>query len=85
MSIDPATELARFQEFITNHLTQGAALSPEEALDLWRADNPSPAEYSETVQAIRQAISDMDAGDHGAPLDEFDREFRKRHGLPSTS
>jgi hypothetical protein len=36
----------------------------------------------DAVEAIREALADMDAGDHGTPLEEFDREFRRRHGLP---
>jgi len=82
MTIDPATELASFQQFIADRLKKGDALSPEEALDLWRLRNPNPDEFAESVHAVREALVDMDAGDCGVPLDEFDREFRRRHGLP---
>jgi hypothetical protein len=83
MSIDPNRELARFQQFIAAHLNQGEALSPEEALDLWRAENPLSNELDSTVQALREALDEMDSVE-GTALDEFDRAFRKRHGL-STS
>jgi len=81
MSIDPTAELASFREFIAEHVRNGNALSPEEALDLWRTQNPSAEEFADTVQALREAIADMQAGDFGMPLDEFDRDFRRRHGL----
>ncbi|MBI4606151.1 MAG: hypothetical protein HY721_29645 [Planctomycetes bacterium] len=75
-------ELIRFHRFISDRLGQGAGdLSPEEALDLWRAENPSPDEHAEAVAALREAIADMKAGDSGQPLEEFDREFRERRGL----
>jgi hypothetical protein len=82
MAIDPAAELARFQQFLAQHLQLGHALTPEEALDLWRLQNPCPDEFAKNVAGIREALADMDAGDHGVPFEEFDREFRRRHGLP---
>jgi hypothetical protein len=84
MSIDPAAELIRFQQFICEHLKNGGNPSPEEALDLWRAENPRTEDFDDTVQALREALDDMDAGDTGVTLDEFDRAFRKRHGLPAS-
>jgi hypothetical protein len=82
MSIDPTAELARFHEFIASHVAKGGRLTPEEALDLWRAKHPSPDDAADTVQALRDALTDMEAGDCGVPLEEFDRTFRQRHGLP---
>ena len=85
MSINPGTELELFQQFIIEQLQQGRPLSPEEALDLWRIENPKDHEFSDTVTALREAISEMDSGDLGMPLDEFDRAFRRNHGLPSST
>ncbi|MBX9789299.1 MAG: hypothetical protein K2Y37_10320 [Pirellulales bacterium] len=85
MAVDPTTDLERFRDYLSGCLSQGNGLSPEEALDLWRSDNPSGECISDDVEAVRQALADMDAGDKGVPLEEFDREFRKRHGLPSAS
>ena len=71
-------ELARFYEFIGQRLNnQGVTLSPEEALDLWRAQQPPAAELVATVAALREALVDMDAGDTGQPFDEFIRELRQ--------
>lgn len=71
-------ELARFYDFIGQRLNnQGVALSPEEALDLWRAQQSPATELGATVEALREALVDMDAGDTGQPSDEFIREFRQ--------
>jgi hypothetical protein len=82
MSIDSATELASFQRFISERLVNGEGdLSPEEAVDQWRTQNPSLAERDETVAAIQESLAAYEAGDHGVSLDEFDRQFRHRRDL----
>ena len=77
MSIDPGAELARFQQFIADHLRKGEGISPEEALDLWRAENPQAEEFDDAVKSLRAALAEMDAGDAGMALDDFDRAFRR--------
>ncbi len=81
MSIDPAPELVRFQQFLGETLERSTDLSPEEALDLWRQQNPATEDFDDTILALDEAIANRDAGHPGQPFDEFDREFRKRHGL----
>ena len=83
MSIEPGAELAQFQQFISDRLENGPSLSPEEALDLWRAENPKADEFTDTVRALQEALTDMDGGDRGITLEEFDRAFRRGHGLPT--
>ena len=83
MFTDAHQELLSFHHFVAEQLSSGqSCLSPEEALEAWRLHNRSPEEYAEDVHEIREALADMDAGDCGVPMDEFDREFRRRHGLP---
>ena len=82
MSIDPTAELAQFQQFIVDHLQKGDTLSPEEALDLWRLRHPNADDFADSVLALREALVDLDSGERGVPLEEFDREFRRRHDLP---
>ena len=82
MSVDPTAELAQFQQFIVDHLQKGDTLSQEEALDLWRLRHPNPDDLADSVLALREALADLDSPDRGVPLEEFDREFRRRHGLP---
>ena len=82
MSRDAENELANFHLFVAERLERGEQeLSPEQALDMWRAEHPDPEECGDTVQALREAIADMEAGDTGVPLDQFDHEFRERHNI----
>ena len=81
---DSRQELVSFHHFIGERLNGGSAnVSPEEALERWRRQHRSAEEYEEDVQAIREALDDMDAGDTGILWEEFDQEFRKRHNLES--
>lgn len=84
MAVDTTPELIQFEHFIRENVAKGKLISPEEALDLWRSENPNPLDASNLVLAIREALADMAAGDLGVPIDEFDRAFRQRHGLPLT-
>ena len=82
MSTGVENELANFHLFVANCLEHGEGeMSPEQALDLWRAEHPDSDEFGDTVQALREAIADMEAGDAGVPLDRFDQEFRARHNI----
>lgn len=38
-------------------------------------------ERGDTVQELREAIADMEAGDTGVPLDQFDEQFRARRNI----
>jgi hypothetical protein len=84
MPTDALGELREFHRFLeTKLVTDGADLSPEEALDEWRRLHPPEQAFDENVAAIREALEDVAAGDRGVPFDQFDRDFRKRHDLPS--
>ena len=54
-----------------------ALMSPEEALILWR-------EEQETLAAIREGLHDVEAS-RAKSLDEFDRDFRQRHGIEEST
>jgi hypothetical protein len=83
MASDTTSELAAFVQFLNARVCSGANdLSPEEALDLWRTAHPEPNRHADDAAAIRAALRDMEAGDFGIPLSDFDREFRQRHNLP---
>ncbi len=83
MATGTQDELSSFHDFLSQRLTSGAAqLSPEEVLDLWRAEHPAADDYSNHVAALKEALADMEAGDHGLPLEQFDRKFRQRHSIP---
>jgi hypothetical protein len=78
MSSRSQNELASFHQFISQLLgSNQAELSPEEALGLWREQNPSP----DDLEAVRQSLQDFERGDRGITVEEFDREFRRRHNI----
>jgi hypothetical protein len=86
MSSDLNLDLHRFHLFVGQKLATGeASISPEDALDQWRAENRSPEEIADEIAAVREALEDMAQGDVGVPLVDFDRAFRQRHGLPAPS
>jgi len=79
-----ANELRDFHDFLSEKLSNGGAgISPEEALDEWRAQNPEVQGLADEIAAIKEALDDMANGDAGVPFEEFDREFRKRHQIPA--
>lgn len=80
MATDPNTELAQFEQFIKLQVQNGRNLSPEEALDLYRAEHPDPNELDTSVAELREALAEVDAGAAGVPLEEFVRQRRARHG-----
>ncbi len=67
--------LESFHQFLVKQLESDSAvlMSPEQALALWR-------EEQESLAAIRDGMADVNA-DRTKPLEEFDRDFRQRHGL----
>ena len=82
MSTHDQGELASFHQFVAIKLSENNVdLSPEEALDMWRAEHPEH-EHDDTddVTAAKEALADMAAGDAGVSLEEFDRQFRKEFG-----
>jgi hypothetical protein len=83
MATGTQDELSNFHEFLSQKLRcSPARLSPEEVLDLWRAEHPAVDDYPNDVAALKEALADMEAGDHGTPLEHFDRKFRQRHSIP---
>lgn len=74
-------ELESFHRFLGDQLARGGSMpTPEECLDLWRAQRVSEdgLDAEAEAEAIREAIEDMRAGDVGQPLREFLDEFRGR-------
>lgn len=83
MSAQPSNELREFHRYVGERIELGAtAPSPEDVLAEWRALHPDPEAADEELEAIQEAIDDLEAGDEGIPFEEFDRQFRVRHQLP---
>ena len=47
--------------------------------------DPKTFEEEDVVEVLREGLAALQAGDRGVPLEEFDRDFRQRHGLPPRS
>jgi hypothetical protein len=72
-------ELDSFHRFLGDQLAnEGSLLTPEECLDLWRAQHPLDEELSASTRAIQEALDDMEAGDIGQPLEAFLAGFRSQ-------
>lgn len=83
MANDLSHELESFRQFVSDRLEDRPdMLSLEDALDLWRVENPSPEEFDDTVIALQEALDDLDRGVAGVPLAQVERELRARHNLP---
>ena len=84
MTMDSNGELASFHRFVAAKLSETKFdLSPDDAVDLWRAEHPYLEEFDDATEAVMEALADIEAGDVGITLEEFDREFRARHHIPS--
>jgi hypothetical protein len=76
MSMTSPSELQQFALFIQAKLQAGEAdISPEEALDQWREENPSDEEFEENVRAIQEALDQLDAGVRGISIEALEQEF----------
>lgn len=84
MAIDARAELETFHRFLEDQLSNGeCSLSPEECLDLWRAQHPLDGRIGEDLNAVKEALVDMEAGDSGEPFHQFREQFRKNNRLPA--
>ncbi len=81
MPTDRREDLKAFRAFVDEQLSNGGAtLTPTEVLELWEIQNPTDQEREETLAAIREGLRDADEG-RVRPFEEFDREFRRKHGI----
>ncbi|MCE9531311.1 MAG: hypothetical protein K8T89_09350 [Planctomycetes bacterium] len=86
MSSQTVHDLGNFHRFVGEKIHQGeTSLSPEQVLDEWRDLNPDAKSAEDELDAIQEAIDDIENGDVGIPIEEFDRDFRVRRNLPTKS
>ena len=76
MSVDLAPDI--WHE-IERQLATGSFASPDEVM---RQALAALRSREDEVHAIQEGIDDMEAG-RVRPVREFDREFRRRNGLPA--
>jgi hypothetical protein len=76
----PGEDLRSVQELVGRKWAENGPepLSRDGALELWRLEFHE--EQAETLEVIREGLEDMYVG-RMRPVEEFDREFRERHGL----
>ena len=85
MATDRINDVHAFRVFLDEKLLNCEAnLTLDEALGLWEYENASDAERELTREAIRRGLDDVELG-RVRPFDEFDREFRQKHGLTPRS
>jgi hypothetical protein len=83
MAANRRDDLMAFRDFVNKQLADGGAnLSPDECLALWDLENESDQERADTVQAVREALEQMRAGNTGVPLREALDELRRKYNLP---
>jgi hypothetical protein len=79
MSTDISNDLEAFRRFLDQQIESGCTnLSPEESLELWRAQQRDRAQANER---IKRGLEDLKAG-RGQPLAEFAADFRKKNNVP---
>lgn len=83
MATQGNSELALFHQFVGQVLSSTPDMTPEEAMDLWRASHPHDDDFEDTVLALKEALAELEAGEKGVPAEEFLREFRARRGIPN--
>jgi len=81
MATDPSSDLGQFHQFIGEKLTSDPALSPEDALLIWRTEHPLDAEEEELTAFLREAVDDYKAGKPAIPAEQVLAELRERFGL----
>jgi hypothetical protein len=75
-----ATELETFHRFIGQQLADGSELTPEQCLRVWRMEQPMAEDLKESVAAVKRALEQARRG-AGKSVDDFDRDFRAKHGI----
>lgn len=82
MSTNPS-ELFLFRKFVAGKLRSDSKLTPEQCLQLWRAEYPTSSGYQESVKAVQQAIDEMQAGEVSIDGDELSSRLRTKYDFKS--
>jgi hypothetical protein len=82
MATELKSELHEFHDFVGDQLRNGGAeLTPEEVLGEYRMFHPTPEQHAANVEAVKEALRDMENGDRGRPVEEVLREIREELGI----
>ncbi len=78
----PANDIVEFHRFLGNRLDSGVEYARiEDALDEWRMIHSPFSDSTDATQALLEAIGDLEAGDPGMTLEEFDHHLRRKHSF----
>lgn len=85
MTSQTPEDLRLFHEFIGRKLAEDGpeALTPEEALELWRLENPTSEELAANLEAIRQGLDDLKAG-RVHPARDTLADMRQKYRIPES-
>jgi hypothetical protein len=86
MAAERVNDLRAFRDFADSRLSNGnSEMTLDEALGLWAIENAPEDERAATVDAVREGLSDMRAGDIGVPAREYLAEIRRKYNLPASA
>ncbi len=76
-------ELKHFTAFVYQRIGSGGAsgLGLSELFDLWVLENPTDADFANSIAALNASINDFMKGERGTPAGEHSRELREQYGL----
>ncbi len=81
MAAERTNDIRAFKNFIDDQLTGGALPTVDEIQVHCASENETAEERDATVQALREALDDMVAGDTGVSVSEALAELRRKHRL----
>ncbi len=82
MATQRSNDLRAFRQYIDEQLINGGAdPTLDEALISWEIENQSDEERQDTIEAIREGLSDVDAG-RIRPAEVVIRDLCRKHNIP---
>jgi len=82
MNTTPTTELHEFHRFVGEKLQSGTDIPTlDEAYEEWRLLHPDD-DRADDLDALQEAIDEIENGAEGMDIDEFNRDFCARHNIP---
>jgi hypothetical protein len=85
MDRERANDLHAFKDFIDDQLAGATVPTVDEVIARWDSENEPAEDKGAAIQALRDALADMDAGDTGIPVHEALVELRRKHHLQGES
>ena len=88
---DRTSKLHAFYDFVGDKLRRcEPCLTPESVFEEWQSlhsggDQDEFTDDQDDYEAIKESLDAMHAGEPAKSLEQFERDFRERHGLPPRS